>query len=167
MLEHLFQKAQGSGVWLWLLNTALRFLIPFNAPHGIRITSLSADAITVALPFKRSNHNHVGGLHACALATASEFATGALLLQQLGDGYRLLMKSLQMEYLYQGRAGAIVQFKIAPDRIKNEIITPLQSSESVLIAVEARAVDTAGNHLSTAKVSWHIKQWGKVKELRE
>ena len=162
MLERLFQKAQGSGVWLWVLNTALRFLIPFNAPHGIRITSLSADAITVALPFKRANHNHVGGLHACALATASEFATGALLLQQLGSRYRLLMKSLHMEYFYQGRTDAGVQFHTAPDWVERDIITPLLSSDSVLIAVEARAVDAAGNHLSTAKVTWHIKRWDRV-----
>jgi hypothetical protein len=104
----------------------------------------------------------VGGLHACALATASEFATGALLLQQLGQGYRLLMKSLQMEYFYQGRMDAVVEFRIQPGWIEREILLPLQTSDSVLIEVETQATDSAGNHLSTGKVTWHIKRWDKI-----
>ncbi len=159
MLNALFSKAQHSGMWLWILNATLRFLIPFNAPHGIRIRSLTRNTIAVELPFKRANKNHVGGLHACALATASEFATGVVLLQQLGDNYRILMKSLQMEYVYQGRTTALVEFTVEPGWIDRVILTPLKTANSVVVEVTTRAIDAAGNHLCTGSVRWHIKGW--------
>jgi len=162
VLNALFSKAQHSGMWLWILNATLRFLIPFNAPHGIRIRSLTRNTIAVELPFKRANKNHVGGLHACALATASEFATGVVLLQQLGDNYRILMKSLQMEYVYQGRTAAVIEFSVETGWIEREIISPLNTVESVVIEVTARATDITGNHLCTGIVRWHVKRWDRV-----
>jgi acyl-coenzyme A thioesterase PaaI-like protein len=162
VLNALFTRAQQSRSWLAVLNLALRFLIPFNAPHGIKIKALARDAVTVALPFKRANKNHVGGLHACALATASEFATGVVLLQQLGDNHRILMKALQMEYFYQGRSAALVEFRVDPAWIEREITSPLKSAESVVVEVTARVTDAAGNHLCTATVTWHVKRWDRV-----
>ncbi len=165
MLDTLLRKAPGSPFYLRVLNLFLRRLIPFNAPHRIKIEHLSADAIRVSLPYRRSNLNHVRGQHACALAIASEFASGVLLLSHLRSSeFRMLMKSLQVEYHYQGKNAVIVECGISNEWIDTAVKSPLQSAESVTASVEARAYDQARNLLSTAKVVWHFKRWDAVKK---
>ena len=164
MLNLLLRKAPHSAFYLRLLNLLLRWMIPFNAPHGIKIDHLSADAIRVKLPYRRSNLNHVKGVHACALATASEFATGVLLLSHLKPSeFRMLMKSLQVDYHYQGREAVVVECGLTNEWIDTAVKAPLGAAESVTASVEARAYDTSRNLLSTAKVLWHFKRWSSVK----
>jgi hypothetical protein len=71
-----------------LLSWVFRRVIPFNAPHGIRIASVTngpdSTAVEVLLPWRRRNRNHIDTVHACALATAAEFATGLGLVDAAG-----------------------------------------------------------------------------------
>jgi len=54
---------------LMALDKVLALGIPFNAPHGFKFKELSDDAIRITLPNRKLNHNHLGGVHACAMAT--------------------------------------------------------------------------------------------------
>ena len=76
----------------------------------------------------------------------------------------MLMKSLQVEYHYQGKNAVIVECGISNEWIDTAVKSPLQSAESVTASVEARAYDQARNLLSTAKVVWHFKRWDAVKK---
>src|SRR5690606_830190 len=80
------QKAKTSSFYRRLLNVALDRMIPFNKPHRFRIVEIADDRITTVIPYRKRNLNHIKGLHACALATLSEFTTGFLLLSQLDSG---------------------------------------------------------------------------------
>jgi len=163
-LNAIIEKAKSSDFYLWLLNKGLNYIIPFNKPHGFKITSVSSDTITTKLPFKRRNLNHIKGIHACAMATISEYTTGLLLLYKLDNKkYRIIMQKLEMAYHFQGKMDAIGSFSISDDWIKTEIETPLQSAASVVIPCIIKLHDTAGNHLSTGTIYWQIKPWAKVK----
>ncbi|MCB0324832.1 MAG: DUF4442 domain-containing protein [Bdellovibrionales bacterium] len=162
-LRLLLAKATTSRPWRRVLNMVLWQTIPFNAPHRLTVTELSANAITVVLPYRRSNRNHVRGLHACALATAAEYASGLVLLQMLqSTDYRLLMKSLHMDYHYQGREDAVVRFSLPFEWIRAEVIDPLSAQDAVVVSVQAEVKDRSGNHLATARVAWQIKRWEAV-----
>ena len=102
-LDRLIEKAQQAPLYRGILNTILRRTIPFNAPHRFSIVELSPESVAVQIPFVRVNQNHVRSLHACAMATAAEFASGLLLLQHAPSAhFRLIMKSLSVEYHYRG-----------------------------------------------------------------
>ena len=74
-------------------------VIPFNRPHRLTVQSLSDERCEVALPFRRRNLNHVGTMHACALATAAEYASGLCVLSAFGVGHvRLVMANMQISY---------------------------------------------------------------------
>ena len=164
VLTFLLRKAPGSPLYLWILNRFLRIIIPFNAPHRIAIERLGADGVGVTLPLCRRNRNHLGSVHACALATASEFATGVLVLSRLDPAvYRMIMKSIQVEYHYQGKTDVVVECGMNPEWIESTILAPLQGSDSATAAIEARAFDSKRNLLSTAKVVWHFKRWDAVR----
>lgn len=160
----LLNKAKKSRFYLWLLNKVLSRMIPFNLPHKFEIMELSDTHIKTRLPFRRKNKNHIGGLHACALATLSEFSTGVLLLTGLNPKeYRIILKNLEMQYFYQGKMDAFAIWRISPDFVRESVTEPLKTSESVVLPCEIQIHDKQGNHLSTARVYWQIKPWAKVK----
>jgi len=160
----IIQKAKTSSFYLWLLNFNLARTIPFNIPHGFEITQITDTSLRTRLPYKRKNLNHIRGLHACALATLSEFTTGFLLISRLGmTNYRIILKRLEMDYHFQGKMGAWAEFVITPDWLEREVVQPLQQSESVVVNCEVKIFDEQQNHLTTGHVHWQIKDWKKVK----
>ena len=160
----LLEKARTSPFYRRLVSWGLDRMVPFNKPHGFRIVEVSEDHLKVLLPYRRKNFNHIRGLHACALATISEFTTGLLLLTKLDQKkYRLIMKRLEMEYHYQGKMDATATYFLDEAWLQREVYAPLQTQESVLIICEVKIHDVQGNHLTTGQVHWQIKDWTKVR----
>jgi hypothetical protein len=160
----LIEKAKHSPFYLWLLNKGLSRMIPFNLPHGFEVTMISDTGIKTRLPYKRKNLNHVRGLHACALATLSEFTTGFLLISRLGmDRYRLILQKLEIDFHYQGKMDGVAEFVVDEEWLKEKIVKHLQVNDSVLVPCQVKIFDTKGNHLTTATVYWQLKDWKKVK----
>lgn len=158
------EKAKKSSFRRHLLNWSLDRMIPFNKPHRLRILEIGDDYIKTLLPYCKRNLNHIKGLHACVLATVSEFSTGFLLLSKLdAKKYRLIMQRLEMDYHYQGKMDAIASFSISEEWLNQFIYQPLVTQESVVVVCETKIVDVKGNHLTTGRVHWQIKDWQKVK----
>ncbi len=162
--NRIVQKAKTSSFYLTLLNWSLNRMIPFNKPHGFRILEIGDHHLRTLIPYRRRNFNHIRGLHACALATISEFTTGFLLVSKLhAKKYRLIMQRLEMDYHYQGKMNATATFTISEDWLQQQIYDPLKTQDAVVIICEVKIHDEQGNHLTTGKVYWQIKDWQKVK----
>src|SRR5688572_1716473 len=158
------EKAKTSSFYLGLLNFSLSRMIPFNKPHGFRIVELTNTSLKTVIPYRRSNLNHIRGLHACSLATLSEFTTGFLLITRLdAKKYRLIMQRLEMDYHYQGKTDAHAQFSLTQQWFQTNVYTPLTNNPATLVVCEVLIHDDKGNHLTTGKVHWQIKSWDKVK----
>lgn len=155
----------GSSPWrMRVLNWGLFRVIPFNRPHRLTVTEISKNSVRVKIPFRRSNKNHIKGLHACVMATAAEYATGLLLLYKLGaKTYRLIMQTLEMEYHYQGKMAAYAVFEFSDADLEEFIKKPLESTDKVVLRCEVKVIDAEGNHLCTGYPSWQLKKWDKVK----
>ncbi len=160
----LLEKAKHSSFWLWVLNQVHALRVPFNGPHRFRLIAWSDQHIKVRIPYRRSNMNHIRGLHACALATLSEFATGFLLLSRLDPSkYRMIMQRIEMDYHYQGKMDAFAEFSVSEEWLSASILTPLQTADAVVVPCVVKIHDVKGNHLTTGKVYWQFKNWSKVK----
>jgi acyl-coenzyme A thioesterase PaaI-like protein len=157
-------KARTSAFYKWLLNWSLDRMIPFNKPHGIRVIESGDYHIKTLLPYKKRNFNHIRGLHACALATLSEFTTGFLLVSKLdGKKYRLIMQRLEMDYHYQGKLDATASFSATEEWLREKVYEPLKNQEAIVLICEVKIHDAKGNHLTTGNVYWQIKDWQKVR----
>jgi hypothetical protein len=158
------QKAKTSSFYLRLLNWSLARMIPFNKPHGFKIVGLTDHSLKIIIPYRKSNFNHIRGLHACALATISEFTTGFLLVSKLdAKKYRLIMQRLEMDYHYQGKMDAFAEFEISEQWLEEKIYLPLKASDAVVVICQVKITDAKGNHLTTGNVFWQIKDWTKVR----
>src|SRR5262245_3663013 len=149
----IIEKAKRSAFWRWVLTQSLYRMVPFNSPHRFAVVEIGDDRIKTRIPYIRKNLNHIRGLHACALATISEFATGFLLLARLDmKKYRLIMQRIEIDYHYQGKMEAFAEFS-APDQwLQERVIIPLQTNDAVVIPCEIKIHDAKGNHLTTGKV---------------
>jgi len=157
-------KARTSPFYLRILNWSLARMIPFNKPHGFKIVEIEEFRIKTLMPYKRNNFNHIRGLHACGLATISEFTTGFLLLSSLDmNKYRIIMQRLEMDYHYQGKMDATAEFTISREWLEKNVINPLNTQEAVVVPCEVKIHDMNGNHLTTGKIFWQFKDWTKVK----
>lgn len=163
-LVSLMEKARSSAWYLWLLNFVLLRRVPFNNPHKIRITKIGEDFLEVRLPYRRSNLNHIKGLHACGLATVAEYASGLLLLRYLDPlKFRLIMQSLDIEYHYQGKMDGVVRWKMDTQWLQDNVLTPLTTEDVVQITPEIEVHDSENNLLCTARICWQVKNWSKVR----
>jgi hypothetical protein len=163
-LTSIINKAQDSQFYLWLLNQGLSRMIPFNKPHGFKITAIEPNRIQTKLPYKKRNFNHIKGIHACAMATLSEYTTGLMILYKLDvKKYRIIMQRLEMDYHFQAKMDAFAEFSINEEWVKNEVEKPLEKEDAIVIPCEIKLFDQKKNHLSTGKIYWQIKPWEKVK----
>jgi len=163
-ITKIVQKAKNSGFYRKILNSGLNRLVPFNKPHGFKVVDIGDHHLKTMVPYKKANLNHIKGIHACALATLSEFTTGFLLLTRLDPNkYRLIMQNLNMEYHYQAKMDTFGTFFISEEWLDELIYRPLESTEKVVVDCEVNIHDKEGNHISTGIVKWQIKSWDQVK----
>jgi acyl-coenzyme A thioesterase PaaI-like protein len=158
------KKAKHSSLHLWLLNLFFERMVPFNLPHKFRVTEIGEDHVKTLLPYRRKNLNHVKGLHACALATLTEMTSGFLLAIKLDPKkFRLILRKLEIDYLYQGKMDAVCEFQLSSEWLNANIHDPLTRADSVDIIAEVKIFDIKGNQLTAGKAHWQVKDWAKVR----
>lgn len=163
-LNALVQKAKTSAFYLWLLNVMLLKTVPFNKPHGLKVTHIGEDTLTIVARNKRSNQNHIKGIHACLLATLCEYASGLSLLLHLSPKeYRIILKNIHMTYHFQAKTDVHVTFKLTRAEVETQFIAPLKTSEALFHEFTVEVYDTANNHICTGLINWQVKAWKNVK----
>lgn len=164
ILPYLIPRAKKSGGWLFILNTLLARTIPFNKPHRFRIRSIEEGRIETYAPYRRSNFNHIRGVHACAIATVAEFSAGFLLLTKLDSTkYRLIMGKLEADYYYQAKQDIVAVAELSNDELLDKIIQPLESADSATIVMTTVIGDISGNNVARVRTTWQVKNWGNVR----
>ncbi len=164
ILPFLIPRASRSKLWLFVLNIILARTIPFNRPHRFRLLSIAQNKIQAFAPYRRSNHNHIRGVHACAIATVAEFSAGFLLLTQLDPTrYRLIMGKLDADYLYQAKQDIIAQTELSEQDLHEKIVMPLGHQESATIVMTTSIHDISGNSVARVETTWQVKNWETVR----
>jgi len=161
LVEKLFKNPTGAN--LMALNKIMTLGIPFNAPHGFKIKEISDEAVRITVPNRKLNHNHLAGIHACAIATVGEYCAGTALLQCFGSSkYRLILSELNVKYTYQGRMDLIGS--CSPKQVDKEAVkTALESEGKYLQTLQTFVKDISGNEVAVVTTTWQLKSWDKVK----
>jgi acyl-coenzyme A thioesterase PaaI-like protein len=145
------------------LDKVLRLGIPFNAPHGFKIKKISEDEIVISLPNRKLNHNHLGGIHACAMATVGEFCAGMSLLSSFGiSKYRLILSQMNITYTYQGRVD--LEGICSPRQINiEEVRKGLEEKGKYLQELKTIIRDLEGKEVAQVTTVWQLKNWEEVR----
>lgn len=149
---------------LMALDKILALGIPFNAPHGFKIKKLDQEAVVISLPNRKLNHNHLGGIHACAMATVGEFCAGMSILSSFGiSKYRLIMGELHVKYTYQGRTD--LEGTCLPTQIDTQAVEDALASEGKYLQTLATVIreKETGKEVAVVTTTWQLKPWDQVK----
>jgi acyl-coenzyme A thioesterase PaaI-like protein len=165
LIQSILLKAQSSSFYLWLLNRLLWRLIPFNHSHKVSIYKISEEQVTIKLPYKRSNQNHLKGMHACALATLCEYACGIGLMTKLDPkNYRIILKEIKLDYLAQAKSDVFAAFTIDDITLQNEVIKPLSETGVIVKTYTIEAFDKNSKAICTGQITWQLKKWDMVRK---
>lgn len=168
LLPGLLLRARTSPFYRWLLNRLLGRLVPFNRPHGFAIERIEADRIVTRAPNRRINHNHIRGIHACAIATLAEFSSGLVLLSRLDPTrFRLIMARIEIDYLFQARQEILATTILDVGQVQEQILERLQDADAVSFTQETLVEDRQGHTVAKAHITWQIKPWAKVNLLSD
>ena len=149
-------------VGLFAIDKILTMAIPFNAPHGFTIKKIESESVEIHMSNRKLNHNHLGGMHACAMATLGEYCAGLTFIKNFGlDDYRLIMKELKAEYYLQGRTNLIGKAYITEEQVA-KLRADLELSEKVLFPHQTEIFNTKGEKVALIQTLWQLKRWDKV-----
>src|SRR4051812_4461416 len=84
---------------LWLFSRAICFQAPYFSTVKPTFTQLEAGYGEAVVKKRRSVQNHLGTVHAIAIANLCEFVGGATLEISLPSTHRWIPKSMQINYL--------------------------------------------------------------------
>lgn len=144
------------------IENLLKIAIPFNAPHGFSIKELNAEQVRIEMSHSRLNRNHVGGMHACAIATLGEFCAGLTLARHLGfTRYRFLLSKLEVEYHLQGRTRLTGLARLDAVRV-SALKEELTKKDKLLFEHHTEIHNAHGEKVADVKSIWQVKDWSKV-----
>ncbi len=143
------------------MDRLMRLALPFNRPHRIRIVEVGPEHVGISLPDRRSNRNHLGGMHAGAIATALEFSSGAAVLLEVGmRDYRIIMSRLEVDYLAKPQGHCLAKSKRDTPEVSG-LSGVLEKEGVARVQLGAALYDTRGEHCAQALVHWHLKAWDR------
>lgn len=100
------------------------FAVKFFGTAGIRVDEMTSTRAVMTMKNRRKVQNHIGTVHAAAMALLAESATGLLVAMTLPDDKLPLMKSMKFDYVKRAAPGDITAVaELSPaqlDSIRNE-----------------------------------------------
>ncbi len=120
-------------------------LIKYAGHSGIRFEKLSQHECIVSLKNKKKVQNHIGGIHAAAMALLAETATGFVFGMSVPDSKLTVIKKMNIDYVKRstGAMRAVATLSDAQiSKIKNEtkghmVVTVLITDDANIEPIKA------------------------------
>ncbi len=113
-------------------------MAPYTATIDARVQELRSGYARVELRDRPAVRNHLGSVHAIALANLAEETTGLAMLSSLSPGLRGIIKSLHVDYLKKARGTLNAVCEAPPlqgeDRREYEVRTDICNEAGEVVA---------------------------------
>ncbi len=133
-----------------LFSLMLGRMVPYTGALGARVQELEPGYARIMLRDRRGIRNHLGSVHAVALANLAEVASGLAMLTSLPEGARGIVVHLGIEYLKKARGTLTAECRCSPPSGREETVT-----------VTADVMDAAGDVVARAEVRWLVRPVGE------
>ena len=131
------------------ITALMRSVVPFVGTARVKIVEMTAERVRVTVGNRRRVRNHIGGVHAAAMALAAETATGFVVAMNLPDSRVPVIKSMQVQYKKRLKGALHVDAWLTQEQ-RDEMAT--QDKGEVTVGV--RAHDDEGQEPVVCEMVW-------------
>ena len=137
------------GIRTALLSKTFGRVVPMVGSARIRYEQVSHNQVMVSMPNHKAMQNHIGQVHACAMALLAETATGFVTAMNVPDSAVVLIKSIKIDYKRptQGAMRAIAT-------LTNEQQQLMQSTDKGETLVQVVITDESGEEPIQCEMLW-------------
>lgn len=137
----------------FLFSLMLGRMVPYTGALGARVEELEPGYARVTLRDRRGVRNHLGSVHAIALANLAEVTSGLAMLTSLPDDARGIVVHIGIEYLKKARGLLTAECRCA---------APSGVEEVVVLTAEVK--NLAQEVVARAEVRWLIRPVGAPRD---
>lgn len=132
-----------------LLSKTFGRVVPMVGSAKIRYQEISASKVVVSMPNHKAMQNHIGQIHACAMALLAETATGFVTAMNVPDSAVVLIKSLKVDFKRPTKGAMTAVATLTPEQ--QEL---MQSSEKGETLVQVIVTDESGEAPIQCEMLW-------------
>ncbi len=115
----------------------------------IRYQEISASKVMVSMANHKAMQNHIGQIHACAMALLAETATGFVTAMNVPDSAVVLIKSLKVDFKRPTKGAMTAVATLTPEQQQL-----MQSSEKGETLVQVIVTDESGEAPIQCEMLW-------------
>ncbi|TCH64493.1 DUF4442 domain-containing protein [Acinetobacter sp. ANC 4862] len=137
------------GIRSTLWSKAFGRVVPMVGSANIRYLEVSNTKVVVKIENHRAMQNHIGQVHACAMALIAETATGFVTGMNVPDSCIMLIKSLKIDFKRPTKGAMTATATLTDDQQKL-----MQSTEKGETLVSVRVTDESGEEPIQCEMLW-------------
>lgn len=131
----------------WLFNRILARIVPYSGTVRPRVHGLEPGRAVVSIRDRRRLRNHLGSVHAIALANLGELASGLAMTLSLPEDVRGIPIRLEIDYHKKARGTITAEGRAAP---------PPAITDDIEDPAVATLTDEAGEVVAEVAVTWRL-----------
>ena len=131
------------------ITAAFTYRVKFAGTGGIRFEELGEGRAVLNIRNRKKVQNHIGGVHAAAMALLAETATGAVLGMNVPDSHIPMLKSMHINYVR--RAQGDLRAEATLDASQREMIRTQEKGD---LAVPVKVTDSNGDEPIQCEFVW-------------
>ena len=124
-------------------------IVPFVGTARLSIEEMTEERVTVSVRNRRPNRNHIGQVHAAAMALVAETATGFVVGMNVPDSRMLLIKSMKVDFKKRSQ-GDMRAVATLTESQQSDILT-LEKGE---VLVEVHVTDERHEEPIRCEMTW-------------
>ncbi|WP_111885433.1 MULTISPECIES: DUF4442 domain-containing protein [unclassified Acinetobacter] len=137
------------GIQSRLLSRAFGRVVPMVGTAKIQYKHVSPERVEVSIANHKAMQNHIGQVHACAMALIAETATGFVTAMNVPDSAIVLIKSLKVDFKRPTQGGMKAIATLTPEQQQQ-----MQSTEKGETLVQVLVTDESGEAPIQCEMLW-------------